>query len=191
MSSSLNNNIYTSIDIRFQNYPSSLIKKAIKRQGFILDELMQREIKTFYPTKEEMPSNDAMINQAANIEKIIQLKASHYEKRRLEKIDAVLYESKLLLQNPNLQPHRHLAAADSHKIINGGNSPSISDAINSNKSLNRHISSSYLSAGYSAVTYLKEKRPEDGGDDKKNYNDNNQGMIVLKSYIDRCIYIII
>ena len=84
MSSSLNNNIYTSIDIRFQNYPSSLIKKAIKRQGFILDELMQREIKTFYPTKEEMPSNDAMINQAANIEKIIQLKASHYEKRRLD-----------------------------------------------------------------------------------------------------------
>ena len=179
-SSTNNKNICKLIDSRFEEYPQPLIHKAIKRQGYIIEELMKRDTRSFIPSKAIGLSSD-WINyniNPANLEKLILLKSSHYEKRRLEKIEAVLHEIKLLLENPDLQPHRHLAAADSHKIINtndGKDKVSNNDGDNS-KSFNRLLSSSYLSAGYSAVKYRKEQCPEeekDSNDGDSNDSENH------------------
>ena len=95
----------------------------------------------------------------ANLEKIALLKASHFEKRRQEKLEAVLHEVKLLLENPNRRPHKHLAAADSHKIINSINISNSTGtagiADDGERSFKRLGSCSYLSAGYSSANFFK------------------------------------
>ena len=107
---------YDRIDKRLSEFPEDIVREAIKRQGFVTSELVKNDTDKFRPSGKSV----SMANPA-NLEKIALLKASHFEKRRQEKLEAVLYEVKLLLKNPNRRPHKHLAAADSHKIINSNN----------------------------------------------------------------------
>ena len=106
---------YNRIDQRLSEFPEHLVTEAIKRQGFVTSELVKKDTGTFRPSGQSVSTANP-----GNLEKIALLKASHYEKKA-GKVEAVLHEVKLLLENPNRRPHRHLAAADSHKIINSIN----------------------------------------------------------------------
>ena len=98
---------YNRIDQRLSEFPEHLVTEAIKRQGFVISELVKNDIDTF----RQSGKNVSAANQV-NLEKIALLKASHFEKRRQEKIEAVLHEAKLMLKNPNRRPYVATVASE-------------------------------------------------------------------------------
>ena len=94
---------YNRIDQRLSEFPEHLVTEAIKRQGFVTSELVKKDTGTFRPSGQSVSTANP-----GNLEKIALFKfcffvlSGHYEKRRQEKVEAVLHEVKLLLENATL-----------------------------------------------------------------------------------------